>query len=107
MLTHQKGFWRGDDSDKADECFDQAISYYDIVIGKENEFTALAYNNRGEAYLHKFDEDNALQDLETAKEMGMNIVRSFRNDYESVEEFEKINGEALRDDIAEMLTKKQ
>ncbi len=102
VLARRRG-----DSDKADECFDQAISYYDIVIGKENEFTALAYNNRGEAYLHKFDEDNALQDLETAKEMGMNIVRSFRNDYESVEEFEKINGEALRDDIAEMLTKKQ
>lgn len=90
----------------ANDCFDKAIRYYTTVIGKENEFTPLAYNNRGEAYLHKFDWDNALRDLETAKEMGMNIVRLFRNDYESAEEFEKINGEALREDIAEMLTRK-
>lgn len=102
VLARRRG-----NSENANVYFDDAISYYNTVIERDNEFTALAYNNRGEAYLHKFDEDNALRDLETAKEMGMNIVRSFRNDYESVEEFEKINGETLREDIAEMLTKKQ
>lgn len=88
---------------RANEFFDQAISHYNTVIGRENEFTALAYNNRGEAYLHKFEWEQAESDLKTAKKMGMNIVRSFRNDYESVEEFKRINGETLPKDIAEML----
>lgn len=102
ILARRRG-----DSDKADEFFDQAISYYDIVIERDNEFTAIAYGNRGEVYLHKFEWENALRDLKTAKERGVDIVKSFRNDYKSDEEFKEINRKALREDIAEMLTKKQ
>lgn len=99
--------WRGDSDKKVDEFFNEAISYYKIVIGMENEFTAMAHDNRGETYLHKFDWENARKDLKIAEEKGVDIVCTFRNDYKSTEEFEKINKEALPEDIAEMLKEKE
>ncbi len=109
VLARRRG-----DSENANACFDEAISYYTTVIKAENEFTALAYQNRGEAYLHKFDWENARKDMKTAKEKGVDNASIFGDDYESVEEFKKINGRALTEanetdlppDIAEMLTKK-
>lgn len=92
--------------DEADKLFDKAICYYDILIQKENEFTALAHCNKGEAYAHKFDGEQAEKELKTAKEKGVDTVETFRNSYKSAEEFEKINGQALPENIVELLTRK-
>ena len=93
-------------ADKAGKLFDKAISNYDILIKKENEFTALAHCNKGEAYAHKFDGEQAEKELKIAKEKGVDIVKSFENSYKSAEEFKKINGQALPENIAELVTKK-
>ena len=61
------------------------------------------YCNRGEAWLHLSEWDSARADLAVAEDMGVNIVASFHNDYESVADFERRNGIALPPDIAEML----
>ena len=98
---------RRDDSYNANPFFDQAIKCYDTVIKKKNEFIAVAYCNKGEAYVHKFEWEEAEKYLKTAKDKGVDIVNSFRNNYKSAEEFKEINGMALKENIAEMLTKKQ
>ena len=92
--------------DKADKLFDKAIRNYDILIEKENEFAAVAYYNKGETYAHKFDGKQAEKELKTAKEKGVDIVKAFENSYKSAEEFEKINGQALPENIVGLLTKK-
>ena len=48
--------------------------------------------------------EKAKADLITAKDMGTDIVASFRKDYESVADFEQETGIQLPEDIAEMLT---
>lgn len=96
--------------------FDKAICHYTTVIEEyeDEEFDSIAYCNRGEVYVHKFEWDKAREDLKTAKQKDMDIADSFQNDYKSVELFKKINEQALKEtkekdlpeDIAEMLTKK-
>ena len=48
--------------------------------------------------------EKAKADLITAKEMGVDIVAAFRNDYESVAVFEQKTGIQLPEDIVAMLT---
>ena len=67
----------------------------------------LAYFNRGEALLYLKEWEKAKSDLTTAKEMGVDIINSFRNDYTSIEDFRDRNGFGLPEDIAEMLTPTQ
>jgi len=75
---------------------------YDGAIEPEpNE--ASAYSNRGEIWLHLSEWDNAREDLAIARNRGVDIVASFRNDYESVADFEQRNDIAVPADIAEML----
>ena len=62
-----------------------------------------AYCDRGEAWLHLSKWDNARTDLATANDMGVDIVASFRNDYEDVADFEQRTGIPLPNDIADML----
>ena len=50
---------------------------------------AQAYANRGGAWLHLSEWENARADLDAAKNRGEDIVESFHNDYESVAEFEQ------------------
>ena len=40
----------------------------------------------------------------TARNKGLDIIASFRNDYENAEDFEQNNNMKLPEDIAEMLT---
>ena len=97
--------------------FDKAISHYTAVIEeyKGQEFDPIAYCNRGEAYVHKFEWEKAREDLKIAEEKGLDIAESFQNDYKSVEVFERVNEKALKEaneqtlpeDIAKMLAKKQ
>ena len=64
---------------------------------------APVYSNRGEVWLHLSEWDNARDDLAIALNMGLDIVASFRNEYESVADFERRNGIAVPPDIAQML----
>ena len=64
---------------------------------------APVYSNRGEVWLHLSEWDNARDDLAIALNMGVDIVASFRNEYESVADFERRNGIAVPPDIAQML----
>ncbi len=82
---------------------DKAIQNYNMAIKLEPSFAGF-YSNRGEAWLQLREWKKAKADLITAKDMGIDIVASFHNDYESVEAFEKKNGVQLPEDIRAMLT---
>ena len=68
-----------------------------------NPADADAYCNRGEVWLHLQEWDKARVDLTTAREMGSDILASFHNDYESVEDFEAQHGVQVPEDIAGLL----
>ncbi len=81
---------------------DAAIQDFDKAIDLNPEY-AEAYNNRGEAWLHLKDWEKTKADLMIAKNKGADIVASFRNDYESVEDFEAKNAVKVPEDIAALL----
>ena len=85
--------------------FDEAIEDYNKAIELQPDY-ALVYCNRGEAWLHKQDWDKAREDLAKAKKLGVNIIDSFRSDYENgVEEFKEKNCiDDMPKDLQEMLT---
>ena len=83
--------------------YNRAIEDYDKAIEIQPDL-AEPYCNRGEALLHLNEMEKAKADLITAKEMGVDIVAAFRNDYESVADFEQKTGIQLPEDIAAMLT---
>jgi len=82
--------------------YGRAISDHDraIELAPNN---AGFYGNLGEAWLHLSDWAKARVNLMAAREMGSDIVASFRNDYENVADFEQQTGLTMTDDIAEML----
>ena len=82
---------------------DKAIEDYNLAIEREPDFGE-AYISRAEAWLHLKEWEKAKADLTVAKDMGIDIIASFHNDYKSVEEFEKKNGVQLPEDIEAMLT---
>ena len=61
------------------------------------------YCHRGEAWLHLKEWEKAKSDLTVARNMGVDIIASFHNDYESVADFEEENDVQLPEDIAAML----
>ena len=69
-----------------------------------NPSDANAYYNRGEAWLHLEEWDKARTALTVARDMGIDIIASFHNDYKSVEAYERRNRVKLPGDIAAMLT---
>ena len=82
--------------------FTAAVEDYDKAIQlAPNE--AGFYCNLGEAHLHLSEWGKARANLIAAKEMGADIVASFRNDYENIADFEQQTGLMLPKDIAEML----
>ena len=82
--------------------FDRAIQDYSKAIELNPDY-AEAYASRGEAWLHKSEWENAKADLIAARNMGFNIVGSFHNDYESVEDFEAKHGVKMPEDLAALL----
>ena len=54
--------------------------------------------------MHLKDWEKAKSDLMIAKEKGIDIIAAFRNEYESVADFEQRNNVKLPEDIAAMLT---
>ena len=84
----------------------QAIEDYTTAI-RLNPELALPYYNRGAAYLLLKKWEKARVDLIAARDMGLDIIASFHDDYKSVPDFEQKNGLKLPADIAEMLTPQQ
>ncbi len=105
-FNHQDKGRKATDPEEKQKEYQESIEHYDKAIELNAEFKQ-AYCNRGEALLHLRKWEKAEADLITAKEMGLDIIASFRNDYTDVEEFKNINGFELPEDIAEMLTPKQ
>ena len=85
---------------------DNAITDYNKALELKPDYDN-AYYNLGEAWLHLKDWEKAKADLITAKEMGVDIIASFHNDYASVEDFEQKTGIQLPPDIAALLTPPQ
>ena len=79
--------------------FDAAIEDFTKAIELEPA-QKIYYCNRGETWVHLCAWDRARADLAIAKAMGMDIVASFRNDYEDVADLERRNEITLPDDIA-------
>lgn len=82
--------------------FNRAIENYNRATELDPNY-ADPYGNLGEAWIHLSEWAKARVNLTTALEMGIDIVASFRNEYESVADFEQKNGIRCPDDIAEML----
>ena len=86
--------------------FKKAIDNHNMAIKLEPDFAGF-YSNRGETWLHLKKWEKAKVDLNTAKDMGRDIIASFHNDYESVEDFEGKNDIQLPEDIAALLRQAQ
>ena len=82
--------------------FDRAIQNHNMAIKLDPGFVGF-YSNRGEAWLPLKQWEKARADLTFARNAGVDIVASFHNDYESVEDFEEKNNIQLPEDIAAML----
>ena len=83
--------------------FEATIEDYSRAIDLNPEY-AKAYSDRGKAWLHLKEWQKAKADLTTAKKMGCDIIGSFHNDYESVEDFEAKNEVKVPKDIAVLLS---
>ena len=82
--------------------FEAAVQNFNKAIELNPEL-AEAYINRGETRLHEKKWEKAKADLITAKDMGIDIVAVFHNDYGSVEDFEAKHGVKVPEDIAALL----
>ena len=80
-----------------------AIEYYNRAI-ELDPGDGDTYYNRAEVWLHRSKWEDAHKDLKIARDKGVEIIVAFRNDFKSVEDFEKKNGVKLPQDIADMLT---
>ena len=83
---------------------DAAIQDYGRAIELNPEY-ADAYYNRGAAWLHLSEWEKTRADLNTAKELGINIVAWFHKPYESVADFEAQHGVKVPEDIAALLSR--
>ena len=81
--------------------YSRAVDCYNRSLELRDD--ARIYCNRGEALLHLSQWDDARYDLSSARNGGVDIIASFRGDYESVADFERQTGITMPDDIAEML----
>lgn len=97
-------YHRGVAYDKKRE-YNKAIKDYNEVIKRDPDY-AEAYGARGGIWLHLKEWEKAKADLSFARDSGIDIIASFHNDYESVEDFEQKNDIQLPEDIKAMLTQR-
>ena len=83
--------------------YDRAIANHSKAIELDQEFAG-AYYNRGKVWLRLRKWDNVRSDLTDAKSKGVDIIKAFCNDYQTVAEFEQKYDVKLPEDIAAMLT---
>ncbi len=86
---------------KKDE-HNSAIEDFTMVIALKPNY-AKTYYNRGVAWLHLGEWERAKSDLMNAMTMKMNTIAAFRNDYLSVEDFERKHGIQLPANIVALL----
>ncbi|MXX40890.1 MAG: tetratricopeptide repeat protein, partial [Gemmatimonadetes bacterium] len=86
--------------------YDQAIQDLTKAIELKEDYTE-AYMMRALTWLHLRKWQDATSDLTAAKNMGLDIVASFRQYTESVANFEQTTGITLPEDIAAMLTENE
>ena len=84
----------------------QAIDDYNTAIRLDSTL-APAYYNRGLTRLYLREWEKAKLDLTTARDIGLDIIASFRNIYGDVEAYERRNRVKLPEDIATMLTQRR
>ncbi len=84
--------------------YEEAIVCFDEAIRHEKEAEPRYRCNRGEARLHLGEWENALEDLKFAKDRKLNVIASFRNEYESIEDFEREIGVEVPPEIKRLLT---
>ena len=80
----------------------QAVKDFDRAIEIDRGHSC-GYHNRGVTRLFLAEWGDARDDLKLARDMGIDIVSTFRGDFESAAEFEKTNGVKMPEDIAAML----
>ena len=81
-----------------------AIEDFSKAIELNPEY-AEAYYNRGTiCWLNLKNWQEAKSDLTFAKSIGLDIIETFRNEYETVDKFEQKSGVKLPEEIAAMLT---
>ena len=90
-------------TDKPEPELDRALENYDKAIEIRPDY-GTAYCNRGETKMLLAEWASVKKDLEAARDLGVDIIDSFREDYESVEHFNKKTGLSVPTDIATMLT---
>ena len=83
--------------------YDHAVQDYNKAI-ELNPNDAKAYFNRGVIWLSRKNWPRAQSDLTAAKNLGIDILSAFRNDYQNVEGFQRQLGVRLPEDIVAMLT---
>lgn len=86
-----------------EKSFRCAIKDYNTAIDLNPEIPN-AYCNRAEAQLHLSKWEEAQRDFDSAKEMGMDIIESFHNDYTNCEDFEEKNKVQMPADLKKLLT---
>ena len=101
-LTFQIRGYNADNPAERKGEFEKAIRHYNEAINQKSDFE-IAFNNRGECWLHLEEWNKAREDLRIAKNMGSDPIIGFRNDYENVAAFEEKTGFEMPKDIAEML----
>ena len=80
------------------------MKYYNKAIKRDPD-DGDTYYNHAEVWLSLGNWANARENLKTARDKGVDIIVAFRNDFESVKNFEEKYGRKLPHDIASMLTK--
>ena len=83
--------------------YGRAMADYTKAIALKPDYANIYYN-RGETLLHLGEWERARLDLMTAKNMGVDVITAFCNDYKNVSDFERRNRVKLPEDIAAMLT---
>ena len=86
--------------------FECAIEDYNRAIELKSDL-ARSYAGRGMVRLHLREWGEAKSDLTAARNLRMDIVALFHNDYENVEAYERANRVKLPEDIAAMLTQRR
>ena len=85
--------------------FTLAIRYYNTAIDLKSEKDI--YYDRGVAWLHLQEWENAKSDLTCAKNLGVDIINLFRDLYKSLENCERLIGANLPLDVVLLLGGKQ
>ena len=103
--NYAKAYYNRGDAYRNKIDFDRAIRNYNRAIELKPNGVEI-YCNRGETWLHLKEWGRARADLTFARDNGADVIASFHNDYESIEDFEAKNGVELPEDIALMLQRR-